>query len=62
MRKQCTSIIVKAAEEAKIDNLVGKAIDKMQKEGWTYIGFHTSKVLDNNFKFKEWECQIVFNR
>ena len=55
MKKQCTSIIVKAVEEAKIDNLVGKAIDKMQKDGWTYIGLHTSKVLDNNLKFKEWE-------
>ena len=62
MRKQYTSIIVKALEEAKIDNLVGKEIDKMEKEGWNYVGFHTSKVLDNNFNFKEWRCQIVFNR
>lgn len=62
MRKQYTSIIVKAEVEAKIDNLVGKEIDRMEKEGWKYIGFHTSKVLDNNFKFKEWRCQIVFNR
>ena len=62
MKKQCRSIIVKAVEEAKIDNLVGKEIDRMEKEGWKYIGFHTSKVLDNNFKFKEWRCQIVFNR
>ena len=62
MKKQCTSIVVEAVEEAKIDNLVGREIDKMQKDGWTYIGFHTSKVLDNNFKFKEWECQIVFNK
>ena len=62
MRKQYTSIIVKAEAEAQIDNLVGKQIDKMEKEGWTYIGFHTSKVLDNNFNFKEWRCQIVFNK
>lgn len=62
MRKQYTSIIVKAMEEAKIDNLVGKEIDKMEKEGWNYVGFHTSKVLDNNFNFKEWRCQIVFNK
>ena len=62
MKKQCTSIIVKAVEEAKIDNLVGKEIDRMEKEGWKYIGFHTSKVLDNNFNFKEWRCQIVFNK
>ena len=62
MRKQYTSIIIKAVEEAKIDNLVGKEIDRMEKEGWKYIGFHTSKVLNNNFKFKEWRCQLVFNR
>ena len=62
MRKQYTSIIVKAVEEAKIDNLVGKEIDKMEKEDWNYVGFHTSKVLDNNFNFKEWRCQIVFNK
>ena len=62
MRKQYTSIIVKAEVETKIDNLVGKEIDRLEKEGWKYIGFHTSKVLDNNFKFKEWRCQIVFNR
>ena len=41
MRKQYTSIIIKAVEEAKIDNLVGKEIDRMEKEGWKYIGFHT---------------------
>ena len=62
MRKQYTSIIVKAEAEAKIDNLVGREINKMEKEGWTYIDFHTSRVLDSNFKFKEWRCQIVFNR
>ena len=62
MRKQYTSIIVKAEAEAKIDNLVGREINKMEKEGWNYVGFHTSKVLDNNFNFKEWRCQIVFNK
>ena len=55
-----TSVIVKDRYEANIDHKVELAIEDMEKKGYKFLDIHTSRVLNENFKFDCWKTQIVF--